>query len=583
LDYWFRAPDGSVDGAAVEKNQVTDWRLESRLRVRQLRTPPAAPSKRGFSKNEAQSPGVPFLRFPLWHVCPSCRRLRKTENRSAEPFLCYECQSEKKRKRPRVMVQVPLVAACTRGHLHEFPWREWLSSCTCQEPDLRLRQSGGTGLGNYRVSCARCKKSRPLGRALEEGVLGKCSGGRPWLLDGDDEGCQENLKGALRNSANLYFPCVTTSVFLPRGDSSVPKGLKELLELPSIRAVLNVLGDRPAEEKAKKISELSPDVTARYSIDQWLQAIKSIDADSAVGSAVSSENDYRAMEYERLQGEVSDLKLRVRQVAIDAYRFVEEGLIGSVALVDDLVVTKALTGFTRLLPPGEAQQADARMLWKKRPAQTWMPAVQVRGEGIFVALSEAAVREWERRQAVVKRTAQVIDEATGSRFINMDRAAISSRYILLHTFAHVLMNRMVFEAGYSAASLSERVYARVPIDGAGPMAGVLIYTASGDSEGSLGGLVRLGEPGTLERLIADAIEGARWCSSDPICMELGGAERQGPDGLNLAACHSCTHMPETACEGFNVLLDRALLVGSFSEPEVGFFNVSSKSPITAAS
>ena len=93
----------------------------------------------------------------------------------------------------------------------------------------------------------------------------------------------------------------------------------------------------------------------------------------------------------------------------------------------------------------------------------------------------------------------------------------------------------------------------------------------------------MGEPGTLERLIADAIEGARWCSSDPICMELGGAERQGPDGLNLAACHSCTHMPETACEGFNVLLDRALLVGSFSEPEVGFFNVSSKSPITAAS
>lgn len=182
------------------------------------------------------------------------------------------------------------------------------------------------------------------------------------------------------------------------------------------------------------------------------------------------------------------------------------------------------------------------------------------------------MREWENRDSVKTRVQPLVVEAAGSTHIGQESQSIGARFILLHTFAHVLMNRLVFEAGYSAASLSERIYARVPSTGVVPMAGVLMHTASGDSEGSLGGLVRLGEPGNLERLIHDAVEGARWCSSDPICMELGGTSRQGPDGLNLAACHSCAHLPETACETFNVLLDRGLLIGTFADSQIGYFN-----------
>jgi hypothetical protein len=117
--------------------------------------------------------------------------------------------------------------------------------------------------------------------------------------------------------------------------------------------------------------------------------------------------------------------------------------------------------------------------------------------------------------------------------------------------------------------MRERIYcdrkAETPDE---PMNGVLIYTASGDSEGSLGGLVRQGKPGFLEAMLRSAIENAKWCSSDPICIDSGG---QGPDNCNLAACHNCALLPETCCEQSNRLLDRALLVGALDDPSIGFF------------
>jgi hypothetical protein len=147
---------------------------------------------------------------------------------------------------------------------------------------------------------------------------------------------------------------------------------------------------------------------------------------------------------------------------------------------------------------------------------------------------------------------------------------IGPRYILLHTLAHLLINRLTFECGYSSAALRERLY--VSENPSAPMAGILIYTAAGDAEGTLGGLVRMGKPGRLEPLLARALTGAKWCSADPVCMEMGQSGGQGPDSLNLAACHGCGLVPETACEEFNRLLDRGLVIGPFGNPTIGFFN-----------
>lgn len=149
--------------------------------------------------------------------------------------------------------------------------------------------------------------------------------------------------------------------------------------------------------------------------------------------------------------------------------------------------------------------------------------------------------------------------------------AISLDRIERHRLAHLLINRLTFECGYASASLRERLY--VSNSETNPMAGILIYTAAGDSEGTMGGLVRMGKPGYLEPIFRRAIESAEWCSSDPVCRELGAKSGQGPDSCNLAACHSCALLPETSCEEFNRFLDRSLMVDGPDSQDLAFFKL----------
>ena len=103
------------------------------------------------------------------------------------------------------------------------------------------------------------------------------------------------------------------------------------------------------------------------------------------------------------------------------------------------------------------------------------------------------------------------------------------------------------------------------------MAGLLLYTAAADSEGTLGGLVALGSPANFGRLLDQALERAKLCSADPLCAEHEpGADE---DALHNAACHACLFVPETSCERGNRYLDRATLVPTMSGDAIHFFDV----------
>jgi hypothetical protein len=124
------------------------------------------------------------------------------------------------------------------------------------------------------------------------------------------------------------------------------------------------------------------------------------------------------------------------------------------------------------------------------------------------------------------------------------------------------MRQLSLECGYSTASLRERLYS-------GPgRSGVLIYTATTDADGTLGGLQRQGEGKRMQATLREAIAAQRWCSSDPLCIR---DLMMVSNASNLAACHACLLAPETSCEHFNQFLDRALLVGTPEHPEIGFF------------
>jgi hypothetical protein len=143
------------------------------------------------------------------------------------------------------------------------------------------------------------------------------------------------------------------------------------------------------------------------------------------------------------------------------------------------------------------------------------------------------------------------------------------RYVLLHSLAHGLMRQLTLQCGYTAASVRERIYSRGPSEDHEPMAGVLIYTAASDSEGTLGGLVSLGESKVLTTHLAQALEGIGLCASDPLCAE----HSPSRDALTLhgAACHACLFAPETSCERGNKYLDRSVLVPTVERTDFAYF------------
>jgi len=282
-----------------------------------------------------------------------------------------------------------------------------------------------------------------------------------------------------------------------------------------------------------------------------------------------SEQEYRAAEYRAFLGprpprsERHDFDLLpadIQQYSEDFRRYFEQ-----VVMIPKLRETRVLTGFSRVVPP-DAGGVIAELSLK---SQNWLPAMEVRGEGIFITLRSDILEEWSTKTERMTARAQIINgrlaQVAADR--GTDLRTITPEFLLVHTLAHVLIRQLTFDCGYDSSSLRERIY----IDGGGgnKMTGLLLYTASGDSEGTLGGLVRQGLPGRLDGTFRAAISNARLCSSDPLCNE---NEGQGIDGLNLAACHACTLLPETSCEEGNRLLDRGLLIGTSGNEELGLFS-----------
>jgi hypothetical protein len=224
-----------------------------------------------------------------------------------------------------------------------------------------------------------------------------------------------------------------------------------------------------------------------------------------------------------------------------------------VMLVKRLREVRALHSFTRVIPPMVGDPPERRaQIFQTSPG--WLPAIEVRGEGVFLELSDKRLRAWESDPEVIRRATRVNGnylkrtQAMG----NVPNRVITPRMLLIHTLAHVLINQWSLDCGYPAASLRERLYV------SDRMAGLLIYTATSDSAGSLGGVVAQAGPGRLDEALREGLSRASWCSADPLCIE---SDATGVDALNLAACHACALLPEVSCEEMNLFLDRGLLVG----------------------
>jgi hypothetical protein len=288
--------------------------------------------------------------------------------------------------------------------------------------------------------------------------------------------------------------------------------------------------------------------------------------------ATGDEEDFRRSEYQAIcDGKVGpQSELYVECAKLADYEPEVAKFFSRIRLVHKLRETRALAGFTRILPPDGNLASDRLQGLKLDQQIDWLPAIKVYGEGIFLEVNADEIIKWAAtvpglRPEFVRLVARYNAARTARLQPNRN---ITAKFLLLHTLAHVLINQLSFDCGYGSASLRERLYCDFS-DPSRPMHGFLIYTASGDSEGTMGGLVRQGKPGRLEITLRRALKHAAWCSSDPVCIESKG---QGSDSANLAACHGCCLLPETSCEEGNRLLDRALLIGTPQHPSLGFFS-----------
>jgi hypothetical protein len=593
LDHWFER-DNLNHQVDVNEFKVEEWRLQRELAVDHFRLPPDFREPRTGQSIPNTLITIPYLRFPCWHVCRWCHTLSYSNSATRGVIRCTRC-SRGNRRGP-VMAQVPFIAMCEYGHIQEFPWNEWVHESlmpTCRG-QLRLQATGAASLGAIRVSCS-CGASRTLARitdasSTEDGEYThlsrnltrddseyRCRGAMPWHDNVAGAGCDHQMRGALLSASNTYFGLTRSAIYLPRSSELVSAELMQVMERPDIAKYIRQV----ETTESRDLRNLDYSALQSFTDEQIDQAIKIARTPSQatekdnrtelIGDA--PETRFRREEFRILRTPRKEDQLLIREVDLLNYDEATQGYFEKVMLVDKLRETRVQYGFNRVFPENLYDVENRKSLfWKDRPSpqNDWLPAYIVYGEGIFLELSQSRLSVWEKRPGVISRMSRLqrqYQQIQTKRRLH-DRY-ISPRFVLLHTFAHLLINRLAFECGYSAASLKERLY--VSDDSREPMAGLLIYTAAGDSEGTLGGLVRMGKPGNLEAVIRRALEVAEWCSSDPVCMELGEAAGQGPDAANLAACHSCALVPETACEEFNRFLDRGTVVGTFDERSLGYF------------
>ena len=517
--------------------------------------------------NDPREParGIGAWRFPEWFVV---QETGGSEERERSRRLVHRKALDRGRFDGRQVVATRFVRACPKGHVDDLNWHRFAHG---PEDDCRrqlwLDERGTTGdLADLVVRCE-CGKSRSMYEAtvLEENPLGTCHGARPWLGRNSNEDCNLPSRLLIRTASNAYFPQVLSALSLPDRGSAVGTAVRELWNLlQAVDPIESLTVFKRLPNVAEKL--------ASFSDNEILDAIHE------VRSGGEGERPVKQVELEALlaapEGFGDDVPVdpnfHARRLPERAWRRSKRSDgIEAVVQLHRLREVLALIGFTRFeaeMPDihGEYETDVERAQIALEPQ--WFPAVENRGEGVFVQLRTEAVRNWLGRAGVKQR---IDDLATGhQRWIEGRKTARpfpGGPYVLLHTLSHLLIQSLAMRCGYPASSIRERIYA----DDEAERFGILLYTGSPDAEGTLGGLVQ--EARHLEDHLAQALRMGALCSNDPICAQHAPGKSMEQRWLHGAACHGCALVAETSCEMRNDYLDRALVVPVLGVSDAAFF------------
>jgi hypothetical protein len=608
LDDWdriWRRRDGDPPRIhAPRLREVVRWYLRS-PNV-QLRPYPWQPKRLSFS-TEGNDLGVPARVFPQWLRCTGCDMLGKVSQfdyANTHPyrtdlaeFAHAKCTGRRgftHKAARRTAVPARYLLACPAGHLDEFPYEQWVhhgKPCPNAEfPALEMiDRTAGKG-ASAMIRCESCQQQRPMNEAQGDAARGKlpqCRGRHPHLDAFDPRGCGRDTRLMLIGASNLWFPATHSIIVMPESAAEKVGDIADRIRIA-----------------------LGPERLAKYADD--LETLRDVLKGQVDTAATASDDELRALVAKALEPPATEEESQERlktwnpvELLVPEWRYLQNdplddhhedaasGLtlskrerdaalrpeIGRVLAVERLRKVNALVGFTRIDALDRVDDVARRLVPLTRTRwPEWTVATEDRGEGIFLQLDEAAVAAWESRVLgsdlwEAHRQAHRLNFT--SRFsetaenVDPDSRLKPPRYWLVHTLSHVLIRELAMSCGYSAASLSERLYAWPEAEGREPSAGLLIVTTASDSDGTLGGLVQQSEPIRLARTVNGALHRATRCSSDPICAMR--TPQDPEDFLHGAACHCCVMASETSCERANRFLDRRFLI-NLPGCDLGFFS-----------
>lgn len=574
-------PDHSVivaglqDWSHLRREKIHEPRLAAKLRrllnlpSLDLYTPPR------HEEDAQQAAPVGARIFPTWFIVKNARpspgnqqwRRRRLVRWAHLDRLRF--RDEDGIRKP--VVPVRFVCGCRRGHIADLDWRVFVhqSGRTCERP-LWLEERGtGADIGDTFGVCE-CGEERSLYEASSPGTgaLGHCEGKRPWIGQYAREDCGELYRLLVRTASNAYFPQTMNVISLPEFNTGLAAKMSRHYErmktaddlgalanfrmLPELNTAFAGIADETviAEYQRQKSGGEGEEIPVKIAEFEILDK-----GDSRIGED-DPQSKFYAETPERLSWDPCNDTLLAS--------------IDKLVLVHRLREVVSLLGFTRFeaISPDKDGELDLDVVRASLAETiTWLPAVENRGEGVFVSFKSNEVKEWLTRPGVQTRGQQIETawKAWATERHRPEEGFPGLPYMMLHSLSHMLMTSVALDCGYPTSSLRERVYA------GDSGYGILIYTGSSDSEGTLGGLV-----GTGQR-IADHLRSA-WdagllCSNDPVCAEhLPNSSLEGRMLLG-AACHGCLLIAETSCEQRNDFLDRALVVRTVGVKNAAFFDL----------
>ena len=588
---------GLQDWATLRREKVNEPRLVAKLQrildtpILELFTPPR------HEENAQRAAPVGARIFPTWFIVKDARLSPRNAQWRRRRLVRWD-QLHKRRfvedGKRKPVVPVRFVSACPKGHIDDLNWRAFVhpGGRRCEQP-LWLEERGTSGdiVDTYAV--CECGEERSLYEAAgaRTSALGRCAGKRPWIGQFAREACEESYRLLVRTASNAYFPQTMSVISLPESDAGLAarvsqhrdrlKAADDLGVLASFRMIPELAAAFADADDAAVIAEYRRQRDGGGGADVPVK-----DAEFEIldkGDARIGEDDPRSeffaetldrAEWDR-DGDpppVWNKTVSRPSAALAGGRPRQRSpleALDKLVLVHRLREVVALLGFTRFEAIGPDKDGEIDLDVERAAlaeTMTWLPAMENRGEGVFVSFDADRVERW-CEQAEVR--------AHGRRLESAWRAWASARhreqagfpglpYVMLHSLAHMLMTSIALECGYPASSLRERVYA-----GEGRY-GILIYTGASDSEGTLGGLVDTGRrfAGHLRRALRDNL----LCSNDPVCAEHAPDSPYESRPLHGAACHGCLLIAETSCEQRNDFLDRALVVPTVGAANVAFFD-----------